>query len=150
MAEEKVYNVPLRKGYQNCPMWRRSKKAVSTLYIFLMRHMKCELTDIRIGKYLNEAIWTNGIKNPPHHVKIHAIRDDKGLVRVELVGHEISLPKEKKAEPKTMVDKLKQKMTPEEGKPEAKKEAKKEEPKKEQKEEPKKELAKKEENNSKK
>lgn len=84
IAIERVYNVPLRKEYLKVPNWKRTKKAVAALRQFLSKHMKSE--DVRISKELNEKLWDNGIKNPPHHVKVTVKRDDKGVVRAELFG----------------------------------------------------------------
>ena len=81
---ERVYNVPLRKEFLKVPRWKRTKKAVAALRQFLSRHMKSE--DVRISKELNEKLWDNGIKNPPHHVKVTVKKDDKGVVRAELFG----------------------------------------------------------------
>ena len=83
-AVERVYNVPLRKEFLKVPRWKRTKKAVAALRQFLSRHMKSE--DVRISKELNEKLWDNGIKNPPHHVKVTVKKDDKGVVRAELFG----------------------------------------------------------------
>ena len=47
--------------------------------------------NVSIGKYLNLKIWSHGARNPPHHVKVNAIKDDKGKVLVEIVD----APKEK-------------------------------------------------------
>jgi large subunit ribosomal protein L31e len=79
---ERVYNVPLRKEFQKVASWRRTEKAVKALREFIAKHMKSE--DIVIGKYANQLLWKNGIKSPPHHVKVTAIKDDKGKVTVEL------------------------------------------------------------------
>ncbi len=94
MTTERTYNVPLRKGFINTPKYKRAKKAVNTLKIFLKRHMKSE--DVKIGKYLNLKLWERGIKNPPHHVLVNVVKDDKGKVSAELVG----APVDKKAEEK--------------------------------------------------
>jgi len=91
---ERTYNVPLRKEFMKSPRWKRTKKAVSALKKFLARHMKSE--DINIGKYLNEELWKNGIKNPPHHVKVEAKKDSDGKVFAELVGAPKEKPKEEK------------------------------------------------------
>jgi large subunit ribosomal protein L31e len=80
---ERVYNVPLRREYQKVASWRRTEKAVSALRKFIAKHMKAER--VLIGKYANELLWKHGIKNPPHHVKVNAVKDDKGMVSVELV-----------------------------------------------------------------
>jgi large subunit ribosomal protein L31e len=135
---EREYNVPLRKGWLKSPKYKRAKKAVKTLKEFLQRHMKSE--NVKIGKYANLDIWKRGIKNPPHHIKVKAVKDSEGIVRAEIVGAPEEKPKEvkkakKKAE-KTEGEKAEEKK--EEGnkeeKPEAKEE-KKEAPKEEKKEE---------------
>jgi len=84
LAIERTYNVPLRKEYRKAPNWKRTPKAVVALKEFLVRHMKSE--DVRIGNDVNRLIWQHGIQNPPHHVKITAKKDDKGVVMVSLFG----------------------------------------------------------------
>jgi large subunit ribosomal protein L31e len=134
---ERNYNVPLRREWLKAPKWKRSKKATIALRQFLQRHMKSD--DVKIGKYLNLAIWEKGIRNPPHHVKVIAKKDDKGVVMAELEG----APVEKKEEaPKKGVEKKIEKAVEEkkEEKPQQEKGAEKPAPKKpeEKKEEPKK------------
>ena len=151
---ERTYNVPLRKEWLKVPKYKRSKKAVTALREFLIKHMKSE--NIKLDKELNSSIWVNGIKNPPHHVAVTAIKDAEGLVKVSLKGSKFKeeVKAEEKKEQKKglagMVDKAKGELGKEE-KPEEKKEekpkeeAKKEAPKaEEKKEEPKKEEVKKE------
>ena len=48
--------------------------------------MKTEIEYLRIGKYANLEIWKNGIKNPPHHIKVNVKKYDNGIVFAELVG----------------------------------------------------------------
>lgn len=96
---ERAYNVPLRKGWLKVARIKRSKKAVKTLQEFLEKHMKSD--DVRLGMHLNEFIWKHGIKNPPHHVQLKAVKYDDGIVRAELEGFEFrgavqSKPKEDK------------------------------------------------------
>jgi len=79
---ERDYNVPLRKEFLKVPRWRRTEKAVKALKEFIAKHMKSE--DVRLGRYANKLLWQNGIKNPPHHIKVNAIKDNEGVVRVEL------------------------------------------------------------------
>ncbi|MGV8151168.1 MAG: 50S ribosomal protein L31e [Candidatus Woesearchaeota archaeon] len=81
---ERTYNVPLRSGFRNKTMYKKTKKAVTTLREFLKQHMKSD--KILIGKNLNEHLWKHGIKNPPHHVKITVIKEDDGTVKAELLG----------------------------------------------------------------
>jgi large subunit ribosomal protein L31e len=91
---ERTYNVPLRRRWMHVPKYKRAKKAVTTLKVFLEKHMKSD--NIKLGKYLNDHIWKHGIKNPPHHVKIIAKKDDKGLVTAELEGAPVEEKKETK------------------------------------------------------
>jgi len=98
---ERVYNVPLRKEYLKVPKWRRTKKAVTALRQYLAKHMKSE--NIKIDKNVNEKIWQNGIKNPPHHVKVKVTKDKEGVVNAELFGV-------KKKEKKKTVEKKKSKL----------------------------------------
>jgi len=99
---ERTYVVPLRKEWRKAPKYKRAKKAGAALKQFLVKHMKSD--DIKIGKYLNELIWQRGIRSPPHSVKINVVKDDKGMVKAELVGKPIEevakKPEEKKEETK--------------------------------------------------
>ena len=97
---ERTYNVPLRKGYRLVPRWRKTKKAVDTLRVFLAKHMKSK--DVKLSKELNEHVWKHGIKNPPHHVKVTVSKDEKGVVKADLFG-----VKKKTVAPKKEVKKSK-------------------------------------------
>jgi len=80
---ERTYNVPLRREFQKVASWRRTEKAVKALREFISKHMKSK--DVNINKYVNLLLWKHGIKNPPHHVKVIALKDEKGKVNVSLV-----------------------------------------------------------------
>lgn len=81
---ERTYNIPLRKEFQKAPRWKRTKKAVTALRQFLQKHMKS--ANVKLGKELNYELWKHGIKNPPHHVKVSATKDEQGEVKAELFG----------------------------------------------------------------
>jgi len=119
---ERIYNVPLRKGFRKAPRYRKAKKAMTTLQEFIMRHMKCEPEELKIGSALNHKIWERGIKRPPHHVKITVVKEDDGIVKAELFGF-----KYEEASEDEKVEKKEKKETKEEKKAEPKKEVKKEE-----------------------
>ena len=104
---ERTYNVPLRKEYMKAPRWNRTKKAVTALRQFLAKHMKSE--DVRLSKELNEEMWKHGIKNPPHHVKVKAVKDDKGVVKAELFAVEKPASKKKETKPAKKESKAQQK-----------------------------------------
>ncbi len=133
MALERTYNVPLRKEFMKAPKYKRAKKAVNAIKKFLNRHMKSD--NIKLGKNLNLEIWKHGIKNPPHHVRINAIKGDDGIVKAELEGFEY----------REMTKEEKEKSEKERKKKEAPKEVEKKAEKKEEVKEEKKEQDKREE-----
>lgn len=92
---ERVYNVPLRKEWLKVPKYQRAAKAMRGLRAFLVRHMKSD--NVIIGPFVNMEVWTHGMKNPPHHVKVNAVKEDDGTVTVELFGK--PLPQRKDAKP---------------------------------------------------
>ena len=147
---ERVYNVPLRKKYQRAPRWKRTNRAITALREFVKKHMKA--TEIKIGKHINKDMWKNGIRNPPHHVKVNCTKDEDGVVRVEMVGAPVEKLKEepkkraKKEEETTEIkvkdalggdEKLEDVIAPKEEKAEKAKEIEKEEIKELKKEQPK-------------
>ncbi|WXG45338.1 MAG: 50S ribosomal protein L31e [Candidatus Atabeyarchaeum deiterrae] len=75
--EERVYTVPLSKT-RYVPYYKRASKAILLLRGFFTRHMKAER--VIFSKELNEAIWVNGIRNPPRKVRVRATKDDEGNV----------------------------------------------------------------------
>jgi len=82
---ERTYNVPLRKGTHKAPAYKRAAKSIKVLRTFVMKHMK--VSEVKIGKELNEKLWLHGIRNPPHHVNV-TIKKEKDIATVELVGTE--------------------------------------------------------------
>lgn len=86
---ERTYNVPLRTKTQYAPEYKRAKKCVNVLRAFIKKHMKCD--DIKIGNYLNEFIWKDGIKNFPHHVEVKVVKDTKKVDNKEITFVEVEL-----------------------------------------------------------
>ena len=80
---ERVYVIPLRKETLKVPPFKKANKAAKSVREFISKHMKSD--NVAIGKYLNLKLWSHGAKNPPHKVKVNAVKDDKGKVFVELV-----------------------------------------------------------------
>ena len=88
---ERNYNIPLRSETLKVPPHKKAKKAIRAVREFISKHMKTK--EVKFGKYLNLKIWEHGIKNPPHHVQVTAVKDDKGKVFVELTGAPKEEPK---------------------------------------------------------
>ena len=104
---ERIYTIPIRRETLKVPPFKKANKAVKTVREFISKHMKSD--DVAIGKYLNLKIWIHGAKNPPHKVKVNAVKDDKGKVFVELVG----APKKSKIEEKKKEEKKEEKVVKE-------------------------------------
>lgn len=84
---EREYIIPLREKIRPVPRYKKTPKAVKTVKEFLVRHMKIrdrDLNKIKLDMFVNEVLWSRGIKNPPHKIKIKAIKQGE-IVRVELV-----------------------------------------------------------------
>ncbi len=85
-AEEREYTIPLRRKCAKTPRYKKANKAIKSIKEFLVRHMKIrdrDLNKIKLDKYLNEEIWSRGIKKPPAKIKVRAIKEGE-IVRVEL------------------------------------------------------------------
>ncbi|MEK6974495.1 MAG: 50S ribosomal protein L31e [Nanoarchaeota archaeon] len=102
MAEERTYTIPLRKEFIKKPNYKRSKKAITAIKNFMIRHMKG--SSVKIGPHLNTAIWKRGNKNPPAKIKVRAVKDDKRIVWVELPEFKFEAVEEKKEKKKTKTE----------------------------------------------
>jgi ribosomal protein L31E len=101
MVIERVYNVPLRKGFKLTARYKKAKKAGSVLKEFLSKHMKQpDLSKVLIGRNLNMELWKHGIKNPPGQVKVVVIKEDNGDVKAELYGFKYEHKKKAEKEDK--------------------------------------------------
>lgn len=84
---EREYIIPLREKCRPVPRYRKTEKAIKTIKEFIVRHMKIrdrDLKKVKIEGYLNEMVWMRGIRNPPHKIKVRAIKEGD-IVRVEAV-----------------------------------------------------------------
>lgn len=84
---EREYIIPLRSKFKHVARYKKTPKAVKEVKKYLARHMKIynrDLDKIRLSKFVNEFIWARGIKNPPHKIKVKAIKQGD-IVKVELV-----------------------------------------------------------------
>ncbi len=107
---ERTYNIPLRKEYMKAPRWKRTKKAVNAIREFLIKHMKSPT--VKLGKELNLKMWQHGIRNPPHHIKVTALKDEKGIVMANLFGVEAPKKKQKTAVKEKQKEEAKQEQAP--------------------------------------
>ncbi len=77
-ADEKLFNIPLRKEWLKKARVARANRAVDTVRSFLEKHMKTE--EVKISQSLNESLWIGGAKRPPAFAKVKVVKDEKGKV----------------------------------------------------------------------
>lgn len=88
MADEKIFIIPLRKEWYKVANYKRAKKAVKATKEYIARHMKKE--EVKIGRALNELLWSSGNKHPPAKVKVKSIiQEDHALVELVDVPFEV-------------------------------------------------------------
>jgi len=90
---EREYVIPLRKKVKRAVRYKKTPKAIKTVKEFLARHFRItnrNLKNVRLDKLLNEFLWARGIKNPPHKVKVKAVKEGD-IVRAELVDYPTKL-----------------------------------------------------------
>ena len=80
---ERIYNIPLRREWLKAPRWRRRKKAIAAIQIYLEKHTK--VPNIILSRWINEAVWEKGGKNPPGKITLKVdIDKEKKTARAEL------------------------------------------------------------------
>ena len=108
MAEEKIFTMNLRKEILKKPHHQRAKRAVNATIDYIKRHMK--VSEVKVGKNLNDLLWSRGNRNPPTRVKVKSVIEE-GYARVELPEFEFGKKKEEKKE--TLKEKILGKKEPE-------------------------------------
>src|SRR3989344_4170423 len=96
MADEKIFTIPLRDAYRIERNYRAAR-ASRNVREFLVKHMKSE--NIKLGKSINEELWSRGIQKPPRRIRVHVIKEDD-IIYAELVGTEIKTPTKSEAQKK--------------------------------------------------
>jgi large subunit ribosomal protein L31e len=81
---ERTYVIPLRRECVKAVRYKKTNKAVKFIREFLARHMRVEDDKIIMSKWLNEALWSRGIRNPLHKIMIKAVKFSTGEVEAEL------------------------------------------------------------------
>lgn len=110
MADEKQFTLNVRKDILKKPLYKRAKKAISSIREQTGKAMHVKPENVKICKELNELVMSQGKHNPPTKYKLHAVMiDDFALV--ELQGVEFPQKKEKKAlDAKGLKEKIQEKL----------------------------------------
>ncbi len=85
IIEERIYTIPFRIAFQ-VPRPKRVPRAIRFLRSFIERHMKAER--VWISPEVNEAIWSRGKKKPPRRIRVRAVKEENGTVKVYLAEKE--------------------------------------------------------------
>ena len=118
-SSERILTVPLRKEWLKSSRTSRTKRSVKAARSFIERHMKSD--QVKLSEKVNQKIWAGGIHKPPGKIRVKAVVDKEGVVKVMLPDE-----KPRKEEPKKGEKKEKPKEEPKAPaeKPEARKEDK--------------------------
>jgi len=81
IAEERIYTIPLRRAWIS-PRTKRTPKTVRLIKGFIQRHMKPEA--IVISNEVNERVWKRGIEKPPRRIRVRAVKNKEGVVKLYL------------------------------------------------------------------
>lgn len=106
---ERVYTIPLRRGWLKEPRPKRTKRAIRDITIFLKKHTKSK--EIKLSKGVNEMIFSRGFKKPPAKIKVE-VKGDFESVLAKLPGE--VMPR-KKVEKKGVAAGLKERFVKSEG-----------------------------------
>src|SRR3972149_11990248 len=77
IMEKRVHVIPLRREILKVGAWRRAPKAIRALRSYVLKHYR--IGDVKVGKYLNEKIWSRSGRYPPTKVKVVAIKEDNKI-----------------------------------------------------------------------
>ena len=75
---EREYVIPLRRAWINVPEYKRARKAVMAIKIFIAKHMKVidrNLDNVKLDVYLNNELWFRGHSKPPARIKVKAVKE---------------------------------------------------------------------------
>lgn len=120
--DERIYTINLRRGALQSPRNRRSKRAMSELIKYLVKHMKTP--NVKISEKLNEHIWQNGMANPIVRVKVAVTKDKDNVAFARLYGEPAPMVEEAKKTAKKETTPAKKEAVKPVAKDEAPKEAK--------------------------
>ena len=90
---ERTYNVPLRKEYMKAPRWNRTKSGHCLAPILSQAH---EIRRSQIEQGIERIHVEARHQKPPHHIKVKAVKDEKGVVKAELFDAEKPASKKEK------------------------------------------------------
>ncbi len=83
IVEERLYTIPLRITNW-VPRWKRTPRAVRFVREYITRHMKPD--NVLIMPEVNEALWSRGLKKPPRRIRVRAVKNADGDVKIYLAS----------------------------------------------------------------
>jgi len=91
IVEENIYTIPLGRAWVS-QRKKRAPRATHILKEFIYRHMKIkaeaeegeETERLVVSNEVNEKIWSRGIEKPPRKIRVRAVKDKEGVIKVYL------------------------------------------------------------------
>ena len=80
---QRVFVVPLDEAYFK-PRSARARVATRMLQVFIAKHMKTPLANVRIAQSLNSLLRVRGDRKPPKKVRVAASKDKEGIALAEI------------------------------------------------------------------
>ena len=108
-SNEKIFTIPLREAYKKAHD-KRVPYAARLVKSYLRTHMKAET--VKMGKHLNEELWSRCISKPPRRVRVKAFKEGD-VVKAELMGFDyVDFKEQPKKEKRDMKEKLLERLGP--------------------------------------
>ena len=80
---ERIYTIPLSDA-RKVPRWKRAESAARKVKVFLAKHFKADIKQVKLDKTVNEKLWERGSMKPPLKVRVRAVKFEAGGVEAEL------------------------------------------------------------------
>lgn len=95
MTEEKIYDIPLRKFYNESGRRKKAPHAVKGVRDFIARKMRS--ANVLLSPGVNELLWSRGVSHPPAKIRVK-VKKDGDTVTADLIS--AAAPAKKEEQPK--------------------------------------------------
>lgn len=75
-----LFIIPLK--FDKTPDWKRAKRSVRFIKVYISHYLKHSIKDIKISKPLNYELWKRGSKKPPYKIKIKIVKTLENIIWV--------------------------------------------------------------------
>lgn len=86
MSSEVVLRLNVRRIVKKVSRTKRAPYVARLIRRIVARHMRVDLTKVKLSNSLNNYIWSRGIGKPPVKFELRLVKRDDGSILVELAG----------------------------------------------------------------